>query len=53
MTNDPFEEGCRAAREFIPAEANPYPQGSSEARRWAEGHDLIASAQEASESEDT
>ena len=28
---DPFEEGERAARENIPAEANPYPDGSERA----------------------
>ncbi len=48
---DPFEQGRRAAREFIPAEANPPPDGSAAAARWLEGHRCVASAIEAGESE--
>jgi hypothetical protein len=53
MTKDPFEEGCRAARELIPADANPYQDGTDEHSRWAEGHEQVASAVEAGESEDS
>ena len=48
---DPFAEGERAARENIPAEANPYHDGSDEFALWAAGHEKVASAIEASESE--
>ncbi|MBR0952824.1 hypothetical protein [Bradyrhizobium canariense] len=48
---DPFAEGERAARENIPAEANPYQDGSNEHALWAAGHEKVAGAIEASESE--
>jgi hypothetical protein len=48
---DPFAEGERAARENIPAEANPYPGGSDEHALWSAGHERVASAREARESE--
>jgi hypothetical protein len=32
---DPFERGQRAAREDIPAEANPYQDGSEQHALWA------------------
>ncbi|MEA2864887.1 MAG: hypothetical protein QOC84_2843 [Bradyrhizobium sp.] len=52
MTNeDPFEEGQRAARKNIPAEANPYPDDSEKHARWAAGHARVASEVEAGESE--
>ncbi len=50
---DPFEEGQRAARKNIPAEANPYRDGSEEHSLWAAGHERIAGEPEANESEDT
>jgi hypothetical protein len=50
---DPFVEGERAARENIPAEANPYQPGSEQHALWASGHERVASAAEASESEGT
>ena len=50
---DPFADGERAARENIPAEANPHQDGSDEHALWAAGHEKIANAREASESEDT
>lgn len=48
---DPFAEGERAARERIPAEANPYLDGSDEHALWAAGHEKVARAIEARESE--
>ena len=48
---DPFAEGERAARENIPAEANPYQNGSDEHALWAAGHEKIAGTIEAGESE--
>ncbi|WP_456618240.1 MULTISPECIES: hypothetical protein [unclassified Bradyrhizobium] len=48
---DPFTEGECAARENIPAEANPYQDGSDEHALWAAGHERIASATEARASE--
>ncbi len=48
---DPFEQGRRAARAFIPAEANPHPDGSEAAARWREGHRDAAMTIEAGESE--
>ncbi len=48
---DPFAEGERAARENIPAESNPYQDGSDEHALWAAGHEKIASATETRESE--
>ncbi|MBR1125627.1 hypothetical protein JQ628_29175 [Bradyrhizobium lablabi] len=50
---DPFEMGQRAARENIPAEANPFQDGSEQHSLWAAGHEKVASAIEASESEGT
>jgi hypothetical protein len=50
---DPFEEGQRAARENIPAEGNPYQDGSEEHSLWAAGHELVAGEAEADESEGT
>ncbi|MFX8301254.1 hypothetical protein ABTL22_19995, partial [Acinetobacter baumannii] len=47
----PFADGERAARENIPAEANPYPDGSDEHALWAAGHEKVASSIEARESE--
>ena len=44
---DPFAEGERAARENIPAEANPYTDGSDEHALWAAGHEKVAGAIEA------
>ena len=46
---DPFEQGQRAARENIPAEANPYQDGSEQHALWAAGHEKVASAAEANE----
>ena len=48
---DPFEEGQRAARKNIPAEANPYRDGSEEHSLWAAGHERIAGEAEADEPE--
>lgn len=48
---DPFAEGERAATENIPAEANPYTDGSDDHALWAAGHEKVAGAREASESE--
>ena len=48
---DPFLEGERAAREDIPAEANPYQDGSEQHALWAAGHEEIAGEAEANESE--
>ncbi|WP_271599342.1 hypothetical protein [Bradyrhizobium sp. CCBAU 45384] len=48
---DPFAEGERAARENIPAEANPYTDGSDEHALWAAGHEKVAGTIEARESE--
>jgi hypothetical protein len=55
MTNDPdpYEQGQRAARENIPAEGNPYQDGSQEHSLWAAGHEEVAGAAEADESEGT
>jgi hypothetical protein len=48
---DPFEQGERAARDNIPAEANPYQDGSEQHALWASGHERVATAIEAGESE--
>jgi hypothetical protein len=53
LPRDPFEEGERAAREKIPAEANPYQDGSEEHSLWSAGHERIAGEVEANESEGT
>lgn len=50
---DPFMLGERAARQNIPAEANPYHDGSEEHALWAAGHERIATAIDASEAEGT
>lgn len=50
---DPFEQGRRAARENIPAEANPYQDGSEQYALWAAGHEQVAAAIEAREGEGT
>jgi hypothetical protein len=50
---DPFEEGQRAARKNIPAEANPYQDGSDHHSLWAAGHESVAGEAEAGESEDS
>jgi hypothetical protein len=39
---DPFELGQRAARESIPAEVNPYQDGSEQHALWAAGHEQVA-----------
>jgi hypothetical protein len=48
---DPFEQGQRAAREDISAEANPYQDGSEQHALWAAGHEQVAGAAEANQSE--
>jgi hypothetical protein len=48
---DPFEQGENAASQNIPAEANPYQDGSEEHALWAAGHEKVARAREAKESE--
>jgi hypothetical protein len=48
---DPFELGQRAAREGIPAQANPYQDGSEQHSLWAAGHEQIAGDIEAGEAE--
>ena len=48
---DPFAQVERAAREGIPAEANPYPDGSEQYALWAAGHERVAGAIEADERE--
>lgn len=53
MTPDPFEEGQAAAKQDIPAEANPYQDGSEQHALWSAGHERIAGAREAGESEGT
>lgn len=50
---DPSAEGERAARDLIPAEANPYPKDSDAFARWKDGHNRIAAGIEAGESEDS
>jgi hypothetical protein len=50
---DPFAGGERAARDGIPREANPYQDGSDEHALWAAGHEKVATAVEARESEGT
>ena len=44
---DPFEQGERAARKNIPAEANPYRDGTEEHALWAAGHERVAGRTEA------
>ena len=50
---DPFEQCQRAARDGIPAEANPYQDGTEQHSLWATGHEQVATAIEAGESEGT
>ncbi len=50
---DPFEQGQRAARKHIPAEANPYRDGSEEHSLWAAGHEKVAGEAEAQEPDGT
>ncbi|UYO38431.1 hypothetical protein KQX62_17105 [Rhodopseudomonas palustris] len=50
---DPFTLGERAARENIPAEANPYHEGSEEHALWSAGHERVATELEANQSEGT
>ncbi|ABD06846.1 conserved hypothetical protein [Rhodopseudomonas palustris HaA2] len=53
MADDPFDQGERAAQQNIPAEANPYHDGSEEYALWAAGHERVATAMQARESEGT
>ncbi len=48
---DPFAEGERAARDNIPAEANPYSDGTEQHALWTAGHEKVAGAIEAGERE--
>jgi hypothetical protein len=48
---DPFEPDQRAARENIPADGNPYQDGSREHALWPAGHEQVAGVAEAQESE--
>jgi hypothetical protein len=50
---DPFEEGQRAARKNIPAEANPYHESSEDHSLWAAGHEKVSGSIEANEAEGT
>ena len=50
---DPFDQGCRAATEGIPAEANPYPPGSDKNALWQDGHETGAQALESGQTEDS
>lgn len=52
-SQDPFEQGKRAARENIPAEGNPHPDGSDAHAQWSAGHTEVAGSIEAGESEST
>ncbi len=53
MTMDAFAEGKQAAAKDIPTDGNPYEDGSSEHAQWAEGHESVAGAVEASQGEGT
>jgi hypothetical protein len=48
---DPYEQGQRAARKGIPAESNPYQDGSEQHALWAAGHEQIAGTTEANKAE--
>ena len=48
---DPFDRGQHAARGGIPAEANPYQDGSEQHALWAAGHEETAGQIEAGEAE--
>jgi hypothetical protein len=50
---DPFVEGEIAAQKNIPAEANPYREGTEEFALWSAGHERVAAAMQARESEGT
>jgi hypothetical protein len=50
---DPFDEGCRAAADGIPAEANPYPTGSAKYALWQDGHEVGVQALESGQTEDS
>lgn len=50
---DPFVEGENAAQKNIPAEANPYQEGTEDFALWSAGHERVASALVACESEGT
>ena len=52
-SQNPFEDGKRAARENIPAEGNPHENGSDAHAQWSAGHTQVAGAIEAGESEST
>ncbi len=47
---DPFEQGQRAARKNIPAQSNPYRDGSEEHSLWAAGHEEASGEIQANES---
>lgn len=53
MSKDAFAEGEQAASKDIPADANPYEEGTQEHARWVEGHETVAGAVEASQGEGT
>ncbi len=53
LQKDPFVEGEAAAEKNIPAEANPYQEGTEDFALWSAGHERVASAMEAKESEGT
>jgi hypothetical protein len=50
---DPFEQGQRAAQQNVPAEGNPYRDGSEEHALWAAGHERVAGEAEARETDGT
>ena len=50
---DPFVEGESAGGKNIPAEANPYQEGTEDFALWSAGHERVAGAMEALESEGT
>jgi hypothetical protein len=51
--DDPSEQGQRAAAKNIPAEANPYREGTEQHALWVAGHENVAAEIEAGESEGT
>jgi hypothetical protein len=53
MSDGAFAEGEQAAAKNIPREANPYPTGSDDHTQWSAGHQRVAGAQEANQSEGT
>lgn len=50
---DPFEEGERAAAGGIPAEGNPYQDGTEEYALWSAGHERVAGEMEKKEAGNT